>query len=300
MVLCLLPALGHSFWAVVIDAIDDVLGRAGYGTVFGDTRNDLLRESAYADLLRAGMFDGLLLLSGRLPGIALAEIPDVPVTLINNDVPGVTGLPAFLVADRDAARMMTEYLISVGHRRIAHIAGSPTSRIAHERIAGYRDALTGAGIAVDEELIWPGPYTFVTGARGAHRLLALAEPPTAVFAACDEIAIGCIRTLRESGLRVPDDVSVAGYDDINYAALYSPALTTVAQPRDALGRLGAENLVRRMIDGPDAEPAKNVYLTCKLVLRESVAAVGVASTDVLRQIVVSEVADPGRRAKASR
>lgn len=276
IVLCLLPGLGHSFWNVIINAVEEVLTQAGYGVIFGDTRSDPVREAHYDRLVRAGQADGVLLFNGRLPGADFAQLDrDVPITLISNDIPG-SGLPIFEIANRDAARMMTEYLISVGHRRIAHVTGPDINVETGERLSGYRDALTAAGIPLDDSLVWPGKFNFIAGIKAGHRFLGLKdERPTAVFAASDEMAIGFIKAVKDAGLSVPADVSVAGFDGIDYSAMYDPALTTIIQPRAEMGRLAAENLVKRM-SGLPAED-RRIRLPSTLVIRESVAPLGAAA-----------------------
>jgi LacI family transcriptional regulator, repressor for deo operon, udp, cdd, tsx, nupC, and nupG len=273
MVLVLLPGLGNSFWNVIINAVEEVLAKAGYGVIFGDTRNDPWRENHYDQLVRGGQVDGVLLFTGRLPreGFALLDRA-IPITLVCNEVSGLEDLPLFEINNRDAAREMTEHLIAAGHRRIAHITGPSTNPEARERVRGYRDALTAAGIRVEDELIWPGDFNFESGVAGAKRFLAMSNKPTAIFAASDEAAVGCIRTLRDGGYAVPRDVSIAGFDGIDYSALYEPALTTVLQPRAELGRLAAENLVRRMDRDAQPEPPGRTRLRCTLVIRDSVAA----------------------------
>ncbi len=273
IVLCLLPGLGHSFWNVIINAVEEVLTRAGYGVIFGDTRNDPVREAHYDRIIRAGQADGVLLFNGRLPGADFAQLDrEVPITLISNDIPS-SGLPAFEVANRDAARMMVEYLIATGHRRIAHVTGPEGNVETGERLKGYCDALANAGIPVDDCLIWPGKFNFTAGVKAAQFYLTMRdERPTAVFAASDELAIAFIKTVKDAGLRVPEDLSVAGFDGIEYSAMYDPALTTMLQPRAEMGRLGAENLVLRMSGAP--VESRGARLPCSLVIRDSVAPPG--------------------------
>src|SRR5262249_22925944 len=208
-----------------------------------DTRNDPWRENHYDQLVRGGQVDGVLLFTGRLPreGFALLD-RTIPITLVCNEVPGLEDLPLFEINNRDAARAMTEHIIACGHRRIAHVTGPATNLEAVERIRGYSDALTAAGIPVDQSLIWPGSFNLVAGARAAERFLAMDEKPTAIFAASDEMAIACIRGLKDGGFSVPRDVSVAGFDGIDFSAIYDPALTTVRQPRAQLRRLSARHL----------------------------------------------------------
>ncbi|MCB1487778.1 MAG: LacI family DNA-binding transcriptional regulator [Bauldia sp.] len=270
IVLCLLPGLGHSFWSVIINAVEEVLTEEGYGVIFGDTRNDPVREAHYDRVVRAGQVDGVLLFNGRLPGTDFLQLNNkLPITLISNDIPS-SGLPVFEVDNRDSARAMTEYLIAGGHRRIAHITGTEGNVETGERIKGYRDGLTAAGIPVENSLIWQGAFSFEAGMEAAQRFLGLgAKRPTAVFAASDEMAIGFIKTVKDAGIDVPGDVSVAGFDGIEYSAIYNPALTTVIQPRTEIGRLGAENLVARM---SGRQPAlAGARLPCTLAIRDSVA-----------------------------
>ncbi|MCP4380539.1 MAG: LacI family transcriptional regulator [Hyphomicrobiales bacterium] len=270
-VLCLLPGLGHSFWNVIIDAVEQVLTQATYGVLFGDTRNDPVREAHYDRVVRAGMVDGVLLFNGRLPGADFADLDrDVPIALISNDIPG-SGLPVIEIANRDAARTMTQHLTRLGHRRIAHITGPEGNVETGERLGGYRDALVAAGVPVDPELIWPGAFSMAAGVQAAERFLGYgANRPTAIFAASDEMAIGFAQAAKEAGVSVPDDVSVAGFDGIEYSAFCDPALTTVVQPREEMGRLAAETLVKRMAGIPIEE--RRVRLPCSLAFRDSVTA----------------------------
>lgn len=303
MVLVLLPGLGHSFFSVIINALEEVLLEAGYGVIFGDTRDDPRREAHYVRLVRAGLVDGVLLFSGRMPQADFALGQTVPITLVCNDIADMKDVPVFEIANRDGARMMVEHLIGVGHRRIAHITGPATNIEARERASGYTDALTAAGIPVDESLIWAGNFNFVAGAKAAARFLALAERPTAIFAASDDIAIGCMKALKDSGLRIPEDVSIAGFDGIDYSAMYDPALTTVLQPRAELGRLSAGNLLRRMRREAPEETPKKTRIPCSLIIRGSVAppkaVETAATTDDLRALVTGFSAR-GRKAEASR
>lgn len=270
MVLTLLNGIGDSFFTAILNAVEEALFEAGYGMVMGDTRGDAARESHYDRLVRSGQVDGVLLFSGRMPAARFADLDaSVPLTLVCNDIPGQS-VPFVESANRDAARTMVEYLIGVGHRRIGHITGPMRGPEADDRIAGYRDALEAAGIAFNPGLIWQGDYRAKSGADVAVRdFLPMADRPTAVFAANDETAIGFIKAVRDAGLSVPVDVSVAGFDDIGYASLFDPGLTTMRQPRAELGRVAARILVDRMTGAGDP-PSRITRLPCTLVVRESV------------------------------
>lgn len=274
MVLVLLPGIGNSFFTPVLNALEEVFSEAGYGVLIGYARNSPRRETHYARVIRAGQVDGVLVVTGNIPrDEAFVQIPgSVPISLMFSEVPGTDEFSVFDVDNRAAAAAMVRHLIGQGHRRIAHIAGADTSLEARERSAGYCDALREAGLPVDPALLWRGAtnYDFGSGERAAPRFFALADKPTAVFAAADEMAFGFMRALKNQGLDIPGDVSVAGFDDTEYAVHYDPALTTMRQPRTELGTLAARDLLRRMT-GKDGDVAiSHVRLKCDLVVRESV------------------------------
>ena len=272
MVLALLNGIGDSFFTAILNSVEEALFEAGYGMVMGDTRGDVARESHYDRMVRSGQVDGVLLFSGRLPAARFGELDAVvPLILVCNDIPSLS-VPFVESANRDAARALTEYLIGVGHRRIGHISGPMRGPETDDRIAGYRDALEAADIAFDSRLVWAGNYRADSGAEAAmNHFLPMSDPPTAVFAANDESAIGFIKAVRDAGLAVPEDVSVAGFDDIGYAALFDPGLTTMRQPRAELGRVAAQILVGRMTGTGGLPPQRITRLPCSLIVRESVS-----------------------------
>jgi LacI family transcriptional regulator, repressor for deo operon, udp, cdd, tsx, nupC, and nupG len=300
LVLCLVPGLGNSFWNVIINAVEETVLAGGCGVIFGDTRNDPLRQAHYDRLIATGQVRGILVFTGRMPlERARLDAMGIPVTLVSNEIEEIDDVPVFDVANRDAARSMVEYLIGVGHRRIAHIVGSEGNVEAAERLRGYFDALAGSGIEADPALVWQANFSIVGGARAAQRYLALENRPTAIFAASDELALGCISALKEAGVGVPENVSVAGFDGIEISAIFNPALTTMLQPRAELGRLAAENLISRIGRAAgNSAPVKRTRLQCTLVVRDSVAPVGVVDAETLRRLAVSEPAVRGRKAGA--
>jgi LacI family repressor for deo operon, udp, cdd, tsx, nupC, and nupG len=279
MVLALLHGLGDSFYTAILNAIESTLFEAGYGMIMGDTRADPGRERHYDQLVRSGQVDGVLLFSGRLPQDGFDELhPGVPILLICNAIPELAKLPVIEVANRNAAHEMVEYLISLGHRRIAHITGPIKNIEAQERLRGFSEAAAEGGISLEDQIVWEGAFSFDAGAAAARRFLALPQRPSAIFCASDQLAIGFIKTVRDAGLSVPEDVSVAGFDDIEYANLFAPALTTMRQPRAELGRRAAEYLVARMSGNGKAAPQRT-RLPCTLVIRDSVRAYRSAQRD---------------------
>jgi LacI family repressor for deo operon, udp, cdd, tsx, nupC, and nupG len=228
------------------------------------------KEARFAALAATGQVDGALLLNGRLFGEArggrgLGSRTGPPVVALCEAIPA--DIPQIEVDNRAASTAMTRHLAELGHRRIAYVTGPEGNVLERERFAGFREGLAAAGLAFDPSLVHPGDYSLEAGARiGA----ALAErpDPTAVFSSNDAMAIGLMRALIERGVRVPGDVSVAGFDDIEYAAVAEPALTTIRQPRRELGRAGAAILLN-LLAGRRA-PART-RLDTELVVRASTA-----------------------------
>lgn len=161
------------------------------------------------------------------------------------------------------------HLLSLGHRRIGFITGVPAGSVAGSRFRAYRQALDQAGIGVDRALIKEGSLDREGGFAATRRLLDLPNPPTAIFAVNDVIALGAVQAAADRGIAVPDALSIIGFDDIPMASHATPALTTVAQPRAELGRLAAELLITRIRD--ETAAPQSVGLDCTLVERSSTA-----------------------------
>ncbi len=272
MVLALAPAMVSGFFAPILSALEDELATAGYGVIIGDTRHQKEREVHYARLIQSRRVDGVILMTGRLPRFSDGGSVDtaLPVVLVCNDVRGA-GLPFVGVDNRKAAFVMTKYLISMGHTKIAHITG-PIDEVedARERKRGFLDAMKSAGLRVPQNFLWKGNYHPASGSEAAKRFLALTDRPTAVFAANDATALVFVRDLGFAGVSVPKDVSVAGFDDIENLAFFTPAITTMRQPRAELGRLAAQDLLRRMGDDFEEPKSTRVRLDCDIVIRGSV------------------------------
>ena len=180
-------------------------------------------------------------------------------------------IPSVAIANRSGVDQAMAHLLGLGHRRIAAITGPPGWVATEERRLGYRSALDRAGIAFAPELEVEADFDIGPGVEAATELLDLPEPPTAIFAFNDSIAIGAMRAARERGLSVPDDLSVVGFDDIQHATVISPALTTVRQPLADLGRTGVSRLARLLSDG--RVDTLHIELPTRLVVRGTTAIV---------------------------
>ncbi|NBU26475.1 MAG: hypothetical protein EBS39_12865 [Gammaproteobacteria bacterium] len=207
----------------------------------------------------------------------LAALADerIPTTLI---APGASpaGFPSVVTDDEQASHAMTRHLLELGHRRIAFVCGHPDHLAVQRRTAGFRRAMAEAGLPADDDMIVPGFNSFDCGVAAGRRLLGLRVPPTAVFAANDEMAAGVMAFAHERGVRIPEDLSLAGFDDIPIATQLWPSLTTVGQPiREMANRATA--LLLDMIGGrspaphatPDATPE---LIRSRLLVRHSTAA----------------------------
>lgn len=269
-VLAVLPDASNIFFSQVLRGISDTLHQKGYSLVIADTANDPAREREHGQFIQGGRVDGVLLLNGRLlPSPGARRGRGIPTVSLCERIPGAQ-LPYVETANRDAARAMTEHLFSLGHRRVGYVAGPPHNVLEHDRFAGYRDALAAHRIALDPQLLQPGDYSIRAGEAAAAAYLNLPRLPDAVFASSDTMAMGLIRGFAAAGITVPGDISIAGFDDIEFAAAYTPALTTIHQARHDIGTRAAAMLIelmagRKLID-------RVIRLPAELVVRESTRA----------------------------
>jgi LacI family repressor for deo operon, udp, cdd, tsx, nupC, and nupG len=216
--------------------------------------------------------DGAILLNGHLIGQSRdgggrPAPASVPLVALCEAIPDAD-IPQIEVDNRAAARAATLYLAGRGHARIAYVTGPSGNVLERERFAGYREGLAQAGLPLDPDLVIAGDYTLAAGAAAAEEIARLGVRPGAVFCSNDEMAIGLMGALAGAGIGVPDEISVVGFDDIEFAAMARPALTTIHQPRRELGRIGARVLLD-LLAGRLA-PA-HVRLETRLVERMSAA-----------------------------
>jgi LacI family transcriptional regulator len=214
--------------------------------------------------------DGVVLVTADLAPShreKLAEL-QAPIVLVDPVTDPVADLPSIGASNRAGAAAATDHLIALGHRRIATITGRLTALCSHERLDGYRAALTRAGLPIDTTLIAEGDFGYESAHAAALSMLHLPDPPTAVFAACDQQAMGVYEAARRLGLRVPDDLSVVGFDDIPTTAWMSPPLTTVRQPLAEMAALAVRTV---LAPHHPTRPHRRAELPTTLVIRASTA-----------------------------
>jgi LacI family transcriptional regulator len=263
----LLPDLHGEFFSELIRGIDLVARDRGRQLLLSSVHGGA-DELAGALRTMRGKVDGLLVMSPHVSGGLLERnLPSTLPTVLINSPPGGTRHPRLAIDSYRGARAMVAHLVARGHRRIAHVAGPKDNYDAQERLRGYRDEMA-RSLPRAAPVTVPGDFTQESGYRAGQKLAARSERPDAVFAANDVLAIGCLMALREAGLRVPEEVAVAGFDDIPLASLVSPALTTMRVHIADLGRAALEQLLAAIERPLRAQPAARALLP-EVVVRQS-------------------------------
>ncbi|TNM64261.1 substrate-binding domain-containing protein [Streptomyces sp. NP160] len=255
--------------------------RAGAGLLVSAAHDDVGEDRAWLHALRARRPSGVVLVINRFGGGSAEDVASLgaPVVLLDPAGSSDPSLPTVGATNFAGGVTATEHLLSLGHRRIAVITGIPELLCSQERLEGHRAAMARAGLAVDESLVHGGDFSADGGQRAAVALLDHPDPPTAIFAGSDLMASGVYQEARRRGLRVPEDLSVIGFDDVSMCQYMSPPLTTVRQP---LGEMAGES-VRMVLEEVRARrkgvpprprtavPAPHLQLATRLVVRESTA-----------------------------
>jgi len=264
----LVPDLGTGYIGEIIRGIDAELGLKDLDLILYTTHRTASKEASYVANLARGMVDGLLLVLPRRPADFIGAMTqrNFPFVLIDHHGIG-PDCPAVGAANWQGGFTATEYLIKLGHRRIGIITGWMDLGCALDRIDGYRSALRVNHIPEESELIYEGTFFQPDGFQGACTLLDLPYPPTAIFASNDVMAMGVIDAVRTRGLRVPQDISVIGFDDIPQASMIHPALTTISQPLEKMGRVATQMLLE-LLSQPQKKMGR-IELPTELIIRES-------------------------------
>jgi LacI family transcriptional regulator len=265
----LVPLVHPNYFSTIVAGVTEALNDHDLRAILSPTEHKHDREVTLLDRLMHGMADGALVV---LPEESSAELErlldsDYSFVVIDPRLPLDDRIPAVSAANTSGADQVTRHLLELGHRRIAAITGPRDWLATEERRRGYHAALASAGILPDPALEIEADFEIAGAARATQALLDRPDPPTAIFAFNDNLAIGTIQAVHARGLRVPEDLSVAGFDDSEHASLITPALTTVRQPLAEMGRT-AVNLLRRLIDGQRVETL-HVELGTRLVVRDS-------------------------------
>jgi LacI family transcriptional regulator len=266
-----LPLVADAYFGPMLSGAAEALYESDMRIVLAPTLHEHDREVSLLERLMRGTTDGAILM---LPEESAEELLTLqrqgfPFVVVDPREPPPEGIACVAAMHASGAKQATEHLLALGHRRIGAIAGMQGWYATEERLAGFRAALSAAGILLDPELVVYSDWRIPRGTAAARELLSLPDPPTAIFGFNDNVAIGALHAARERGLSVPDDLSVVGFDDTEQAVIVSPRLTSVRQPLAELGRMGVSLLIR-LIDGQRVD-ALRVELATQLVVRESTA-----------------------------
>lgn len=263
-----IPDITNPFFGALFRGIEDGAAPRGYQALLCNTDGSPDRQRAHLQALIARRVDGIIIASSFLkdPSVRWLRHQHIPYVLVNRF--SEEGVDPFVGSDDVAgASLATRHLVGLGHVRIGHLAGQSTVSTGVMRRRGYQAAIADAGLAVDPDLQVESGFAEEGGTRAAERLLALPNPPTAVFAVTDIAAVGAYGYARKIGLRVPADFAIVGYNDIPLAARLIPGLTTVHVPTHEFGS-AASRMLLDQIDGGRITP-KRIVFTPQLVVRGS-------------------------------
>ncbi len=264
----LVPDLGTGYIGEIIRGIDAELSLNSIDLILYTTHRTASKEANYVANLATGMVDGLLVVLPRSPADFIHDLTlrNFPFVLIDHQGIG-KDCPAVGATNWQGGFTATEYLIKLGHQRIGFITGWMDLGCALDRLDGYRSALRTYHIPDRPDLVYEGTFFQLDGFAGGTKLLDLPEPPTAIFASNDVMAMGVMDAVRERGLRVPEDISIIGFDDIPQASLVRPTLSTINQPLEKMGRVAAQMLLDLLHD--PQKKAERIELPTQLVVRDS-------------------------------
>jgi LacI family transcriptional regulator len=269
----MVPDASNLFFADIARRIENIGYENGYSVILCNSDNDLAKQQEYVNTLIAKQVDGVIFISAGESREDLERLTasGTPVVVADRDVP--LHLADVVLLDNEAAGYVAAgHLLDLGHERIACITGPPGVGPSMQRVTGCQRAMAERGLRLDESLILPGDFTIQAGLRGMETLLDRPSPPTAVFVLNDMMAIGAISTARRKGCRVPDDLSVIGFDDIELAPAVNPALTTMAQPVQEMAEIATGRLLEKIHSSDSNWENEQIILSAELVVRESTAA----------------------------
>ncbi len=264
-VVVLVPDIANPFYSLFIRALEDRAHQKGYAVLLGDTRGTPEREMEYIRRVETRLADGIVQLRPSSEKSQNNIPADVPC--VNACGCEYTTGPAIRIDNRGAAKSMVNYLISLGHKRIGVISGLKDNPHAIDRLEGYKEALADAGIPFEKDLIAEGDFTMWSGLNAAFQFCNMKNRPTAIFSMNDEMAIGAMQTLKSQGIRIPEDISVTGFDDIAYAKYSDPSLTTISQPAEEMGKMAMDMLLK-VIEGEPLSQRECVLPT-EFIIRKS-------------------------------
>jgi LacI family transcriptional regulator len=269
-----ITTISNPFYIELAQGIEATARGLGYNIILCSTHGDLSVEKQHIDMLRSKGVDGIIFTSAHLgdPNIVVLAEESFPIVLVNRrtyhslvrekvDYIGVNNILGGFLA--------VEHLIRLGHRQIGIIGGSAGSSVALERLEGGKKALQAYNLEQRNEYFWEGDFLKESGYRGGKRFLQMIEPPSAVFAANDYMALGTYQAIAEEGLRIPEDIALVGFNDIEFTGMKGIDLTTIGQKKFEMGALAVKTLVEKIEGGENKSCTKDVLLKPELIIRRT-------------------------------
>ena len=263
------PSLTNPVYAEIAESLQSVCSTEGYLVLLCATGRDLKKERESARILRSKQADGVVMIPTGPTEKALKPLQQaqIPTVVLEHDRPDTH---CIAIDDLRGGRLATQHLLELGHHRIGLIKREPSSALSYLRAVGYREVLEEAGILPDPMLVVESKAGLAGGYASMQQLLALPNPPTAVFTHNDVLATGAMRAVHDAGLAVPDDISVVGYDDTASSAYLNPRLTTVKFPAAEMGRQAGQ-IILELIREEGSLPPQTWILPVELIVRASTA-----------------------------
>ena len=266
-IVVLVPDIANLFFTTVIRGVESVAQKRGFSVLLGDTRDSSTREQEFINLVETRQADGIIQL--RPYNVDDSALPKPLVHAVNASGCENTPYPVVRIDNVGAAKDVVNYLISIGHKRIGVISGLSKNPHTIDRMKGYKQALLNANVEFDPTLVVEGDFTLWSGLNASEHFTRMHELPTAIFCMNDEMAIGAMKGFKNKGVRIPEDVSITGFDDLEVSRYCDPSLTTVSQPAEKIGEKSAE-LLFQLID--EQSPTQTEFvLPIEFIIRQSTA-----------------------------
>jgi len=271
----IVPDVTNPFFTELMRGVEDTAEQEGYSVMLCNSNEDPAREERHLRMLSWRRADGVLVARSITDGPYDGRIRRrFPMVFVDCLPMGFVSHGAVVIDNVGAAYQATKHLIDLGHKRIAIIAGSLNRSVGFDRLEGYRKAMQQAQLLIPEEYLRHGDFHLESGYRCGLELMRLAIPPTAVFSCNNRMTLGLMRALGELGIACPDHVSVVGFDDADWATIFSPKLTCIAQPSYQMGQQAMEMLLQKVKSSPDnlsTREKPTTVLQAELIVRESTA-----------------------------
>ncbi|MBB6450887.1 LacI family repressor for deo operon, udp, cdd, tsx, nupC, and nupG [Geomicrobium halophilum] len=266
-ILIVVPDITNTFFSNVIRSIESIASDNGFQVFLADTKNRPENEERVIDHLRNKQVDGVILLTARTNVASLNKLSeDYPVVLACEYMEH-SNIPSVSIDNISSARKVSNHFFQLGHKKVAHISGPMEVVLSRDRLRGYKQSVLENRQEINSLFIQEGDFSYESGYQLMEKLLALESPPSAVFAANDEMAIGAINAIKHYKLRVPEDISVAGFDDIKMSRIFAPPLTTISQPALEIGEKAMKLLLDIM--GGEEVTKRHIVLNDQLIIRDS-------------------------------